>query len=493
MTAILIDQQRHRLVSLCREKSYLKAEDILILENLLANLQYFADLAGADVFIDVTGRNPKVAVVVAEAKPSTAPSLYHGSVVGEYAYRDNEPAVFQTFESQIPVRNVNGVSQEGVPICQTVNPIKNSKDEIIAVLIMERDNSFQVRQERTMEFLSQTTQKLADTLLNMASVGEVLPTLINDALFIVDAMNRFCYANRGAHDLLYGLTDGIDPVGLTVEELIARVQEMRPVFSSDSDAEEVHLRGQTVLVRSLPILDQTEVRGTVYLLRDITELRKKERQLITKSAVIKEIHHRVKNNLQTIAGLMRLQMGWAKNQETVDAFQESINRISCIALVHEILSRDTPEVIELRECIRRIVEILTDNMLPVEQKIKLNVSGDEVCIHSDQATSTAIVVNELVQNSLKYAFPGNPAGQMTINVECRDDKVRIVLRDNGKGFPEGFSLKNSANLGLEITQVLVTESLLGEISMYNDNGAVVEIEFPKWGGGNDAVSAHSSG
>ena len=493
MTSCPMDQQRHRLVSLCRGKSNLGENDILVLESLLANLQYFADLAGADIFIDVNSRDPEAAVVVAEAKPFTAPSLYHGSVVGEYAYRYNEPAVFQTFESGAPVQNVNGMSQEGVPICQTVTPIKNSRDEIIAVLIMERDNSFQVRQERTMEFLSQTTQKLADTLLNMASVGEVLPTLINDALFIVDAMGRFCYANRAAHDLLGGLTGGIDPVDLTVEELIARVREVGPVFSSDSDAEEVQLRGQTVLVRSLPVLDQTELRGTVYLLRDITELRKKERQLITKSAVIKEIHHRVKNNLQTIAGLMRLQMGWAKSRETVDAFQESINRIRCIALVHEILSRDTPEVLELRECIRRIVEILMDNMLPPEQKIVLKVTGDEVYIHSDQATPTAIVVNELVQNSLKYAFPGNPAGQMSVKVECRGDKVRIVLRDNGRGFPEGFSLESSANLGLEITQVLVTESLLGEISMYNADGAVVEIEFPKWGGGKDAVSAHSSG
>ncbi len=468
-----------QLAALCREKSNLKAGDILILQDLLGSLQYFADLAGADIFIDVPAREPDAAVVVAEAKPNTATSLYKGSVVGEYAFRCNEPAVFQTFESGERAINVQGMSQEGVPIYQTVTPIKNSLGEIIAVLIMERDNSFQVRQEMTVEFLSQTTQKLTDTLLNMAGVGEVLPTLIHDALFIVDSKGRISYANRVACELLKGFTNGIDPVGMMVEQLTGHVKELRLVFSSDSDFEEVQVQGHTVLVRSLPILDNTEVQGTVYLLREITELRKKERQLIAKSAVIKEIHHRVKNNLQTISSLMRLQMRREQSRETRVAFQESINRIRCIALVHEIFSRETPEVIELQECIRRIGQILTENMLPPEQQVEVEVRGDEVYVHSDQATPTAIVVNEIMQNSLKYAFPGNVAGQISVMVENHEGKVRIVIRDSGIGFTPEFDKEANANLGLQITCALVEESLGGSISMYNDGGAVVEVEFPK--------------
>jgi len=488
-----ITTPEQRLTYLCREKSNLTAEDIVILNGLLANLQYFADLAGADVFIDVLTKDSEAAVVVAEAKPATAPSLYKGSVVGEYAYRHNEPAVFQTFASGVPTINVQGISQEGVPICQTVIPINNSTNYLVAVLIMERDNSFQVRQERTVEFLSRTTQKLTDTLLNMASVSEVLPTLIHDALFIVDSKGKIAFANTVAQELLRSLNNGIEPVGLTVDHLTSSSRELRSVFNSDSDLEEIQVQGHTILLRSLPILDNAEVRGTIYLLRDITDLRKKERQLIAKSAVIREIHHRVKNNLQTIASLMRLQMRREQSQDTRMAFQESINRIRCIAQVYEMLSRDTLEVIELRECIYRIGQILKENMLLPEQPVEIEVDGDAVYISSDQATPTAIVVNEIIQNSLKYAFPSDSPGKISVVVENGEERVKILIRDNGRGFPPGFTLEANANLGLQITHVLVAESLGGNITMYNRNGAVVEIDFPKWGVGEGEITADSGG
>lgn len=472
--------QGQRLAKLCREKSSLGEEDILHLENILANMQHFADLAGADIFIDVATKDPDAAVVVAEAKPSTSPSMYQGSVVGEYAQRCNEPAVFKTFEDGEPALNVQGMSQERVPIAQTVTPIRNSEDKIIAVLIMERDNSFQVRQERTMELLSQTTQKLTDTLLNLASVGEVLPSMIHDALFIVDVHGRISFVNHAANKLLHSFDDSINPVGMTVERLTIQMAGLQLVFNSELSSGEVQIQGHILMVRSLPILEGTEVQGKVYLLSDITELRKKERQLIAKSTVIKEIHHRVKNNLQTIASLMRLQMRRVKNQETQDAFQESINRIRCIALVHEIFSRETPEVIELRECITRIGQILLENMLLPEQQIEFQLLGEDIYIPSNQATPTAIVVNEILTNSLKYAFVGNVPGKITVWLEGGQDEVKIIIRDNGSGFPSGFDPEVSANLGLQITQALVTESLAGDMFMYNDGGAVVEIKFPKW-------------
>ncbi|ABO49826.1 signal transduction histidine kinase [Desulforamulus reducens MI-1] len=480
------------LVSLCLEECNLLEDDILILEKISTNLQYFADLAVADVFIDVLTRNQERALVVANAKPTTAPSLYRGSVVGAYALQCNEPAVFQVFETGETVLNMKGLSQEGVPILQRVTPIRNVGGKIIAVLIMERDNSFQVKQQQTMKFLSETTQKLTDTLLNITRVGEVLPTLIHDALFIV-AEGKISYANRVATELTKDLINGIEPVGLMVKQLISQVPELSVVFSTDSDAEEVQLLKNTFLVRALPILDTAEVRGRVYLLRDITELRKKEKQLIAKSTVIKEIHHRVKNNLQTIASLMRLQMRRVQSEEARIAFQESINRIRCIALVHDIFSRESPEMIELRECIQRIGQILIENMVSSEQQIQLEIAGDEVYIPSEQATSTAIVINEILQNSIKYAFIGNIIGNIVVSVTDQGNRLSVTIQDNGKGFPPEFDIKKNANLGLQITYALVTESLGGNIAMYNKDGAVVEIDFPKWGAEDDAFATDCVG
>lgn len=468
-----------KLRMLCLERSNLVEEDILVLENLQSSLQYLADLAGADVFIDVLAKGPETAVVVAEAKPTMAQSLYRGSVVGQYAFRDNEPAVFQAFVSGKLTPDVQGISQEGVPIIQKVTPIKNSHGQVIAVLIMERDNSFQVYQQKTVEFLSQTTQKLTDTLLNLANVEEVLPTLIHDALFIINAEGEISYANRVAHDLLREYAKDINLMGMTVERFVNQVPLLSQLFKEDMDAAEIRLPNRTLLGRTLSISATGELRGKVYLFRDITELRKKDRQLMAKSAVIKEIHHRVKNNLQTIASLMRLQMRRVRSDETRVAFQESINRIRCIALVHEMFSRESPEVVGLRDCIRRIGQILMENMLLPGQEIAVEVNGEEIFIHSDQATPTAIIVNEIMQNSIKYAFPENSAGKISVFIENHTSKVKIVIRDNGRGFPPEFDQETSANLGLQITRALVTETLEGNIVMYNDNGAVVEVEFPK--------------
>ncbi|MDO7788272.1 sensor histidine kinase [Desulforamulus aquiferis] len=485
-------EPREVLFNLCQDQTALEEEDISVLRNLQGNLQHFADLAGADIFIDVLTKEPDIAVVVAEAKPSTAPSLYKSSVVGQQAIRCNEPAVFQTFETGKPVPNMQGTSQEGYPISQTVIPIKNSSNKSIGVLIMERDNSAQVRQEKTMEFLSKTTQKLTDTLLSQTEVGEVLPTLIHDALFIVDSRNKLVYANYVAHELLIELTRELNPVSMSIDQLINKVPELGPIFSRKFDTQEVDVQGNTVLVRTLPIIEGIEVRGTIYLLRDITELRKKEKQLIAKSAVIKEIHHRVKNNLQTIASLMRLQMRRVKNKDVTAAFQESINRISCIALVHDIISRDTTESIELTECLKRIGKILTESMLSPEQDITIEVRGEFLRIPSEQATPTSIVVNEILQNSLKHGFVDKTQGKISVIVETLETTVKLVIRDDGKGFPAGFNRETSANLGLQITQALVSESLGGRINMYNNNGAVVVIEVPRWGAADDETVAYSS-
>ncbi|MEG6521019.1 sensor histidine kinase [Desulfotomaculum sp. 1211_IL3151] len=484
-------KQGQRLADLCRENSNLTESDIHILQGLLNNLQDFADLTGSDIFIDVPTKDPEAFMVVAEAKPTNAPSLYKENVVGKYALRFNEPAIFKTYEKGETMVNMQGVSQEGVPISQRVKSIKNNQGEVIAVLIMERDNSFQVRQEKTVEVLSNTTQKLTDTLLNLSNVEELFPTLIHDALLIIDYDGRISYANKIANGWLKSLVAGINPIGMAIDELTQEIDALKLIFSSDSDVNEVNINGRNLLARSLHILDKTDVRGTVYLLRDITELRKKEKQLIAKSAVIKEIHHRVKNNLQTISSLMRLQMRRVNNEEARVAFQESINRIGCIALVHERFSRESPDVIELRECIQDIVNILTD-MLPPDQNITIDVNGDVIYLASEQATPVAIVVNEIIQNSFKYAFNNAINGKLTIDIEQNKGRVKIVIHDSGAGFPEGFDIAVNANLGLQITQALVGESLGGNITMYNDAGAVVEIDFP-WGVENSEVSANRIG
>ncbi|MGB9825686.1 MAG: sensor histidine kinase, partial [Desulfofundulus sp.] len=441
---------------------HINEHDLQVITSLAANLQYFADLAGADVLIDMLTEDKRVAAVVAEARPRTAPSLYRSSVLGQAAYIENEPAVFQAFTTEKPVFNVRGISQEGVPIAQTVLPVRGAGGDVIAVLIMERDDSRQVQQEKSLKFLSETTQKLTDTLFNLDSMGNVLPTLIHDALLVTNENGEVAYFNKVAEDLFTALT-GRYFVPRTVEDIIQNVPQLKVIFTKELDQldmEEIVVGNRTLLVRSLHLLESDRVKGSVYLLRDITELRQKEKQLVAKSTVIKEIHHRVKNNLQTIASLLRLQMRRVDVPEVKHAFQESINRIKCIALVHEFFSRESPEIIEMKSCIDKIAGMLREGMVSADSGLAINVRGDKIYLSSEKAIPVAIIINELLQNALEHGLSGREKGQ--INVDISGGKTVIIsVTDNGKGLPEGFSLESMTNLGLQIAVTLARENLGG--------------------------------
>ncbi|MFZ5643438.1 MAG: sensor histidine kinase [Bacillota bacterium] len=452
--------------------------DLAVINSLAENLQYIADLAGADVFIDVLTSDRDVAEVIAEAKPRTARSLYSKSVLGQPARRENEPAVFQTFASGKPSINVRGISQEGVPIAQTVQPVFGRSGQVVAVLIMERDNTEQVQQEDSLKVLSETTQKLTDTLLNLSSMGEVLPTLLHDALLITNDRGEVSFANKVAEELFEQLT-GEALKSTTISRIVKKLPQFETIFGKDIDAEEFVLNGQTLLVRSLSVRDKFGVVGKVYLLRDITELRRKEKQLIAKSAVIKEIHHRVKNNLQTIASLMRLQMRRVDEPEVKHAFQESINRIKCIAMVHEFFSKESPEIIEMKSCIVRITDMLKDSMIGPTQSIEVEVGGEKVYLPSEQATPVAIVTNELLQNALEHGFAGLDRGVIRVGITVMKEDVEIIIDDNGIGLPGDFNLGADANLGLQIAQTLVEESLGGILQLLPKHaGTRAIVKFP---------------
>lgn len=452
--------------------------DLAVVSALEENLQYIADLAGADVFIDILSENRDTAVVVAEAKPSTADSLYKKSVVGQPARIENEPAVFQTFATGEPALNVRGISQEGVPMVQTVLPVKGHSGLLLAVLIMERDNSRQVRQEDSLKVLSETTQKLTDTLLNLSSMGEVLPTLLHDALLVTNEQGEVSFANKVAQEL-FALLTGSRVESTTISQIVCQLPQLGCIFDKESDVDEVAVNGHTLLARSLPIIDKAGVVGNVYLLRDITELRRKEKQLVAKSAVIKEIHHRVKNNLQTIASLMRLQMRRVDGPEIKLAFQESINRIKCIALVHEFFSKESPEIIEMKSCIEKIADMIRDSMVDPGSNINIEVTGGTIYLPSEMATPVAIVVNELLQNSLEHGMEGRNTGKIKVMVSVLDNGATITIDDDGIGVQEGFDPEVRANLGLQIALALVQENLEGSLQIVPRwPGTRAVVQFP---------------
>jgi two-component sensor histidine kinase len=219
--------------------------------------------------------------------------------------------------------------------------------------------------------------------------------------------------------------------------------------------------------------------GAIVAIQDITEETRKEQALKIKSAMIQEIHHRVKNNLQTIAALLRLQARRTDSEDVSVLLQESINRILSVAVVHEFLSKDETSAINIHEVCNRILGEVTRGTLDPQKRITLKLEGQKLfMLQAQQATSCALIINELLQNSVEHAYADRPEGTITVRLGETDDSMLIEIRDDGRGLPEGFDL-NRGGLGLQIVRTLVQEDLKGDISIENDGGVRTLISFPR--------------
>jgi two-component sensor histidine kinase len=233
----------------------------------------------------------------------------------------------------------------------------------------------------------------------------------------------------------------------------------------------------------VPLLEGPRAVGAVMLMRDVSDLRRRDRLLLSKDATIREIHHRVKNNLQTIAALLRLQGRRLNSTEARAAIEESERRIRSIAIVHETLARDAAPIVPFNEIIRPLVRIVEETVATDEGGITFDVDGDAGDLPGEVATPLAVVLNELMQNAVDHAFPSDgetPAtGHVRLLLTRTPDELAVDVCDDGVGLPDGFSLDRSKGLGLSIVQALVAGELAGSIEMVNAaDGACVHVRVP---------------
>jgi two-component sensor histidine kinase len=257
-----------------------------------------------------------------------------------------------------------------------------------------------------------------------------------------------------------------------------------------SVTEEVEGRPEvTVVIRCMPLLENRKVTGALVLMRDVSDLRRFHRLLLSKDAAIREVHHRVKNNLQTISSLLRLQARRLPPGEGKSALEESERRVRTIALVHEILSRDASDQVDFNDIVPSLLRMAED-LLPPEAHFRIGHDGEAGELPATVATPLAVILTELLQNAAEHAFPEGPgvaAGQVPpgheplrvhVSLQRDDGQLLVQVRDNGRGLPEGFSIEESTSLGLSIVRDLVRTQLGGRIDMRTDGGTVVDVIVP---------------
>jgi two-component sensor histidine kinase len=311
---------------------------------------------------------------------------------------------------------------------------------------------------------------------------------VGDGLIRLDASGKVSYASPNAQSAYRRLGLAAHLVGEDLAAVTSRLTD-DPLDGSEAgdriqaslrgDApprKEIEARGATMLQRALPLLPAGVPIGALVLVRDITEVRRRDRELITKDATIREIHHRVKNNLQTVAALLRLQARRVATADARAALEESVRRVASIAIVHETLSMAADEAVEFDQIVDRVAAAAVEVAAP-ETKVHLRRDSSFGVLPAEVATPLAMVLNEVLLNAVEHGFPGGESdGEVVISAHRFRRQLHVSVADNGRGLPDDFDLDSADRLGLQIVRTLARGELRGSIEMR-----------PRAGGGTEAV------
>ena len=263
-------------------------------------------------------------------------------------------------------------------------------------------------------------------------------------------------------------------------------ESLMPVARGRAPREtEIDVNGTVVQLRSIPLVVGGQRTGALVLVRDVTELRRRERELLTKEATIREIHHRVKNNLQTVAALLRLQARRLQAPEARAALQEAVRRVGSIAIVHETLSHAPEEIVDFDDIADRVAMMAGEVSSP-EVRVTPKITGQFGMLPATVATPLALVLTELLQNALQHGFgpahrpPGGDAGSSRWSRPRAPELLTVTVTDSGAGLPPGFDLENTTSLGLQIVRTLVEGELGGQISLRPrpGGGTIAVVDLP---------------
>ena len=481
------------LSSLAGRFTTLSSRQVDHLHRLLGEWQLLSDLAFADCLLFAPVVDRSGFVVLGQVRPYPAQTLYVEDLVGSIMDRRERSKVAQAFGERRIVREGDPEWRDGVPIREESIPVMHEGD-VIAVISAEQN----LATARTPSHLELSYLRAAGSLQQMIAEGTFpfvsheqadheLSPRVGDGFIELDENLVVSYASPNAVSAYrrLGMTGNLLDRALA-QSGIDHQRVMEALAESQPVEDEVEADGAWVLRRFIPILHAGVRAGAVGLVRDISESRRRDRMLVIKDATIREIHHRVKNNLQTVASLLRLQARRLGTSDARAALEESVRRIATIALVHETLSHESSERVEFDTVAKRIVEMIGSSLVDPSLPITFTLQGSAGDLHSDIATPLSLVVTELIQNAVEHAFDAR-GGTVTVEFERTADRLTLIVADDGRGLPDDFMIASHANLGLEIVGTLATE-LSAELRFTSDAGTIVTLSVPLPDGGSDSAA-----
>ena len=454
--------------------------DKSLLNRIQQDLPLLADLARADLLLYCVSESDDGADIIAEAKPRSASSVHAESLLREKVTASDDPAVFQALvegrERRIEQKEVSW----GSAAVREIIPIKNA-GRVIAALSIETGLTEQSLAEKKDPVFQRAFAQLRHMILtgDLDGSKNISPLGEHDGPLVVDRDGQILYTSAIAESLYRKLGYDRGLLNSKITDLGTDESAFYRALETGVCAEELVSEGPLVLVKkAIPLVatqrvsrwerlmgKAEDIDGVILVLHDVTEERRKDQELKIKATMIQEVHHRVKNNLQTIAALLRLQSRRTGSEQVVEMLQQTINRILSVAVVHEFLSHDEDSVINVKDVCQRILDEVTQAVLDPEKRIRFVLDGGNIYLPAQQATACALIVNELLQNAVEHGFNDRWNGTVTINLQDNGNYLTLEITDDGQGLPQGFSISKGANLGLQIVSTLVREDLRGEFEL----------------------------
>ncbi|WP_417398512.1 sensor histidine kinase [Georgenia deserti] len=477
------------LAQMIAQSTHLDERDAEWLHQLVGDWQVVADLAFADLVLWLPTDEGDF-VAAAHCRPSTAATVHYQDIVGDHPSEVRRALMEQTMADRgIHVR-ADPQGRASLPMREVLLPVVHG-GRVLGVLTREVG----LPTSRVPSRLDVSYIEIADVLCGMISRGEFpqqgAPTgqrrgapRVGDGLVRLDPEGRVIYASPNALSNFHRLGVIGELKGQVLGEVVTNLMEDHSnveetmavvVMGRAAWRTEIEARGVTLTIRAVPLTENGERRGALLLCRDVSEVRRRERELITKDATIREIHHRVKNNLQTVSALLRLQSRRSPNPETKAALDEAERRVSTIAMVHETLSKGLDEVVDFDDVFGRLLRLAADVASP-DSSVTTTVEGTFGKVGAEAATSLAVVLTELVSNAVEHGLSGR-TGTVTVRPERTGPELTVVVSDDGSGIEDGRVL---SGLGTQIVQTLVTGELRGSIDWRRRDEGGTEVTLTAW-------------
>jgi two-component sensor histidine kinase len=477
-------------------RSRFSADELQLLERVECGMALTADISRADVMLLV--QQDDAALVIAQAQPHSIASLYRSPWTGHLLPLSDHPLLAAGLrDGRRTSEHRRNVLEQGTPIVEQVLPVFSDGGRPIAVLQIETNLIAWERHRRRHQSFRSAVGWLQELTLRgeLACAQRLSPFGEWDGVLFVDPEYRIRYLSGIANNLYRRLNYLKDLQGEHIGDLNTKDELLvRQAYETSDCQEHEVMEGSRYWNRKVvPLLSyetgrwpftsktpRAMLRGALIMVHDETEEREKAVELHVKSTMIKEVHHRVKNNLQTVASILRMQSRRAENPEVQLQLNEAVNRVLAVAVIHEFLSRDDDQAINIRDVCQRIVTQTQRAAVAPDNQITLHVQGPAIYLPSQQATACALVANELLLNSLEHAFDGRERGTVLLRLADEGDQVVLEVADDGIGLVESVEREPTGSLGLTIVRTLVEGDLKGQLVMErSDPGTRVIVRFRK--------------